>query len=264
MPTASAIDRRAAALEAAHDARARFVPFVGADVLSGLDDAYAVQHAFVQRLLRARATRIAGYKVGLTSPRMQAMCGIDSPIGGVVLADGIHASGARLSRAAYGRLGIEFEIGVSLAHDLPAGGAPYDRAAVSGAVAAVGAVIEVIDDRGADYAALDMRSLVADNAWNAGLVLGAFQADFGDLAAVAGRVMCDGVEIDRGAGADVLGHPFASLEWLANHLARQGHGLHAGDVVATGSLVTTRFPTQPGVYVFELSGLGQVRLDIVD
>ncbi len=264
MPAASDIERRAAALVAAHAARAPFEPFTGNDELADLNEAYAVQFALVERLRAARRTTVAGYKVGLTSARMQAMCGIDSPIGGAVLADGVHASGARLSRAKYGRLGIEFEVGVRLARDLPAAGAPYGRDDIVTAVAAICAAIEVIDDRGANYAALDMCSLVADNAWNAGVVLGEFHTDYGDLAAVAGRVLCDGVDIDRGLGADVLGHPFASLVWLANHLASHGRGLRAGDIVATGSLVTTRFPTQAALYEFELAGLGQVRLAVAD
>lgn len=264
MSTADDIARRADALAAAHAAGAAFVPFSGADVLPDLDTAYAVQQVFVAHLQRARASRVAGYKVGLTSARMQALCGIDSPIAGVVLADRVHASGVSLRRADFGRLGIEFEIGVRMARDLPATAAPFSRAQVAAAIDGVCAAIEIVDDRGADYAALDMRSLVADNSWNAGVVLGAFHAAGRDLAALEGRVQCDGEVVDRGYGADVLGHPYASVEWLANHLAASGRGLRAGDIIATGSLVPTRFPAAPASFVFEVDGLGQVRLDIVD
>lgn len=264
MDEGSSIAARAGWLFDEHRARRPFQPFSAAAALSDLAQAYAVQAAFIARRLQARATTVAGYKIGLTSVRMQAMCGIASPIAGVVLADGVAASGSTLSRGDFGRLGIEFEIGVRLGADLPAAGAPYTAAQVGAAVAAVCAAIEVIDDRGADYRGLDMLSLVADNAWNAGLVLGPWQTAWPDLAHVAGRVVCDRVDLDRGLGADVLGHPFNALAWLANHLAAHGQMLRAGQVVATGSLITTRFPEGPASYRFKLDGLGEVAADIVN
>ena len=60
----------------------------------------------------------------------------------------------------------------------------------------------------------------------------------------------------------MLGHPFVPLAWLANHLARTGVSLRAGDIVMTGSLVPTRFPTQAETYSFELIGLGSVELSV--
>ena len=71
--------------------------------------AYAIQRDFV-KLLRAESGAAAvGYKIGLTSVRMQAMCGIDHPIGGVVLAHRVHGSGVKLKAANFGRIGLEFE-----------------------------------------------------------------------------------------------------------------------------------------------------------
>lgn len=249
-------------LVAEHEAGQAFRPFAQARGIASLDDAYAVQGAFVRRLESRSGVRRAGYKIGLTSPRMQAMCGIDQPIAGVVLEDGVHRSGAMLDRSRYGRLGIEFEVAVRLARDLPADLAPFDRESVASAVEAVCPAVEIVDDRRADYRELDVLSLVADNSWNAGVVLGEFRSSWPDLAGVEGVVRCGGAEVDRGTGRDVLGHPFIPLAWLANHLARTGASLRAGDIVMTGSLVPTRFPTRAESYSFELTGLGSVELSI--
>jgi 2-keto-4-pentenoate hydratase len=48
-----------------------------------------------------------GYKIGLTSLAMQAMCGIDTPISGVILSDGVLQSPAETSGSRFGRLGLE-------------------------------------------------------------------------------------------------------------------------------------------------------------
>lgn len=259
----SSIARRARALFDAHRAGASFAPFAGSEALGTLAEAYAVQRAYVALVAAARHTEVAGYKVGLTSPRMQAMCGIDSPIAGVVLGDRLHRDGVTLRRADYGRLGIEFEIAVRLARDLPAVGAPYDFDTVAAAVGAVAPAVEVVDDRAAVYQGLDMATLVADNAWNAGVVTGDWHDRWGDLAAAEAVVELDGVELDRGFGRDVLGHPFHSLAWLANHLALSGDGLRAGQVVATGSIVTTRFPTASERYRYRVEGLGDVSFSVL-
>ncbi len=221
--------------------------------------AYAIQRDLV-RLLRAEANAApVGYKIGLTSARMQAMCGIDHPIGGVVLAHRVHASGVKLNAAAFGRIGLEFEIGMKITRDVTG---PFDLASVGACVGAVCAAVEVVDDRRADYKTLEVASLVADNSWNAGIVLGAWRTTWPDLESVRGVVHLNGAEVDSGHGRDVLGHPFAPLIWLAEHLANAGEGLRAGDIVLTGSLVTTRFPAISEAYRFDVAGIGSVAIDV--
>jgi 2-keto-4-pentenoate hydratase len=257
----AAAEKAADMLMSAHTSGAAFAPFAAAFGIASVAEAYAVQRAFVRLQLNARGARPAGYKIGLTSKRMQEMCGLDSPVAGVVLADRVHASGVTLNAPSYGRLGLEFEIAVRLKRDLVPHGVP-SLAEVAAAVEAVCPAIEIIDDRHADYRALDVLSLIADNSWNAGIVRGEFVRDWPDLAAIEGVVSVDGEAIDRGWGRDVLGHPFHPVAWLATHLATQGTRLHAGDIVMTGSVVTTKFPDRPLAYRFAVAGLGAVEVTI--
>ncbi|MEA2756990.1 MAG: hypothetical protein QOJ54_3279, partial [Aliidongia sp.] len=137
-------------LLAEHDARTPFRPFAASHGIGDLAAAYDAQDALVDLLTKRSGTVAAGYKIGLTSGRMQAMCGIPHPIGGVVLSDRVLASGARLDPARYGRLGIEFEIAVRLARDLPTAGAPYAMTDITAAIDAIAPAIEIVDDRAAD------------------------------------------------------------------------------------------------------------------
>jgi 2-keto-4-pentenoate hydratase len=229
--------------------------------LEGLPDlaaAYQVQKVYLGEVIGG--DRIAGYKIGLTSQRMQAMCGIDHPIAGAIFARRVMYSGAKLRTADYHHLGLEFEICARLGRDLAPRKTPFTRDEMATAIDAVCAAIELVDDRHADYAALDTKSLVADNSWNAGVVLGTFFAPPSALEEVTGVAYQDGVEIGRGRGADALGHPFEPLAWVANHLAAQGEGLKKGDIVMTGSIVTTRFPEGAFSYRFDVSGLGSVEV----
>ncbi len=244
-----------------HGAGTRFHTLAPEAGVSDLASAYAVQRELVE-LLRPANGATAGYKIGLTSARMQKMCNIDQPIAGVVLARRLARSGVTLNARNYGRLGVEFEVGVRLGRDLSPAGAPYDAQTVGRAVDGVCAAVEVVDDRNADYKSLDVLSLIADNSWNAGAILDEFHASWPDLAAAKGVLRIDGKEIDSGHGRDVLGHPFVPLAWLANRLAAEGAGLKAGDIVLTGSLVTTKFPKESGSYRYELAGIGAVDFSV--
>lgn len=251
----------AATLVADHAALRNLIPFartLGADDLAG---AYAIQAAFVERMLPLKGPRV-GYKIGLTSQRMQQMCSIDHPVAGVVLADRLAKSGAQWRLSSLVRLGIEFEICVRLGRSLPPRAKPWSLDEVAEAVGAVCPAFEVIDDRNSPYP-LDMLSLVADNAWNEGIVQGEYVSAWPDLAAARGVVELNGEVIDQGHGRDVLGHPFEPLRWLANHLSERGETLHAGEIVSTGSLVTTRFPKAGERYRFSVEGVGAVEIGFV-
>ena len=260
--TGDDVTRAAQALADARRSGVKFLPFAAASGIGSIDDAYAVQRELVRLESQRRGADIAGYKIGLTVKRMQEMCGIDSPIAGVVFQDRVHTSGARLRASAYGRLGLEFEIAVRMARDLEPNGRALELVDVAEAVDAICPAFEIIDDRHADYGNLEILSLIADNAWNAGIVLGDFVRPWPDLAAIEGIVSADGKVVDRGFGRDVLGHPFHSVAWLAAHLARMGTKLRAGDIVMTGSLALTKFPDRACTYRFDLSGLGAVEVSI--
>ncbi|CDX36001.1 Sulfate adenylyltransferase subunit 2 [Mesorhizobium plurifarium] len=245
----------AQALVRGHRDNTQFVTIEG---LSDLASAYKVQDAYVGSIIGD--DRIAGYKIGLTSHSMQSMCGIDHPVAGAVFGRRVMHSGAKLSLTGYGHLGVEFEICARLGRDLAPRAAPYTRDEVAAAVDGVCAAVEVVDDRHADYSVLDVRSLVADNSWNAGVVLGDFVAPPAALEKVEAVVYQDGVEIGRGVGADALGHPYEPLAWLADHLGASGRGMKAGDIVMTGSIVRTRFPDKAFSYRFDIAGLGSVEV----
>jgi 2-keto-4-pentenoate hydratase len=260
-----AAGRAAETLLAAHKANLQFKTLSPPDRPATIADAYDIQQRFVT-LLRGQHGDAVGYKVGLTSAAMQTFCGIDHPIAGVVLARRVVQSGATVRRADYGRLGLEFEIAVRLKSDVPVTGMPLTAEAIAPHIGGVGAAIEIVDDRSADYASLDVLSLVADNSWNAGIVLSEFAATFSktwpDLADVPGRAARDRVAIGEGHGRDILGHPFNSVAWLATQLASRGVGLKAGEVVMTGAVMKTVFPDGDAGYRFELEGIGLVEVQV--
>jgi 2-keto-4-pentenoate hydratase len=253
--------RAAEWLLAEHRAGHRFVTLGPPAAPATISDAYDIQDRYVALLCHENGDPI-GYKVGLTSATMQAFCRIDHPIGGVVLASRVHRSEANVRRSDFGRLGLEFEIAVRIKSDIPAAAAGHTGETIAPHIDGVCAAIELVDDRAADYASLDVRSLVADNSWNAGIVLSGFKAAWPDLAPLRGRATEGGNLIGEGYGRDILGHPFNSVAWLAGQLASRRMALKAGQVVMTGSVMKTVFPEHDAQYRFEIEGLGVVEVQV--
>jgi 2-keto-4-pentenoate hydratase len=258
---AIAARRAAEALLAEHRANMRFKTLGPPDGPATISDAYDIQERYVA-LLRASQGDTVGYKVGLTSATMQAFCGIDHPIAGAVLAKRVHRSGAMVRIADFGRLGLEFEIAVRIKSDVPVTDTPYTADMIQPHIDGVCAAVEIVDDRNADYSSLDVRSLVADNSWNGGIVLSEFAAKWPDLKDVLGRATKDQAAIGEGYGRDILGHPFNSVAWLATQLASRGETLKAGQVVMTGSVMKTVFPAEDATYRFELAEIGAVEVKV--
>jgi 2-keto-4-pentenoate hydratase len=255
--------RAAGKLLAQHKANQRFTVFGPPDAPVTITDAYDIQDRYVALLQREHGGPV-GYKVGLTSATMQAFCGIDHPIAGVVLKSRLHRSGATIKRSDFGRLGLEFEIAVRIKSDVPATSVPLTAEAIRPHIDGVCAAIELVDDRSADYTNLDVLSLVADNSWNAGIVLSEFLTDWPDLESVLGRATKGDEAIGEGHGRDILGHPFNSVAWLATQLASRGAGLKAGQFVMTGSVMKTIFPTDDATYRFDLAPIGSVEVRLAE
>ena len=222
------------------------------------DAAYAVQFSLRDKLIQGGSGKLAGYKIGATSRVMQDYLDIHNPCGGGVLANGVFASPAEVRHDAYVHPGVECEIAVRLAADLPVEAAPFSAAQVEEAVGACMAAIEIVDDRYVDWRSLDTPTLIADDFFQAGIVLGPAESDWRrlDLAALAGTMAINGEERGRGVGGDVLGHPFTALAWLANQLAAYGVGLRRGHVVLTGSVVATQWVERGDRVRVTVEGLG--------
>ena len=224
------------------------------------NDAYAIQAEVNDRLAAAFGPR-TGWKIGCTTSTMRRFLSIAQPCAGEMFRRFMLPSIAEVPRRCFVRPGVECEIAVELAKPL----AGRTREEVADCVWAVQASIEIVDDRYEDYAGLGVRTLIADNFFNAGCVLGPPVTAWRelDLAALEGGMWVNGTKIGGGRGADILGHPLEALAWLARRLAQLGREVPAGAVVTLGSLVQTAWVSQGDNVEIEIGGLGAARVRFV-
>lgn len=222
-----------------------------------LATAYAAQRAFVQSKLDA-GERLVGYKLGLTSRNKQQAMGVDSPLYGRVTSSMLSTYGEpiRFDRFIHPR--VESEIAFLLKDDIQA---PATITSVLAATDLVYGAVDVLDSRYQDFK-FTLTDVVADNASAGAFFLGpiARRPEGLDLHLLGCVVRVDGEVTMTAAGAAVMGHPAASVAWLANQLAAEGETLKAGQLVFSGGVTAPVPVIRGGSVTFEFDGLGAIEI----
>jgi len=226
------------------------------------EEGYAVARLVREELTKAGRGALVGWKVGATTAAMQKLLNVPGPCAGAMLASSQLASPAKVDAKRYLKIGCECEVAVRLAKPLGKGTTRKDAEA---AIAALYPAIEIVDNRCGDFAAMGPATLIADDFFHAGFVLGPEVRDWQrlDLASAVGVTRANGVEVQRGKGSDVLGHPFESLVWLANLLGSHGERIEPGQIVMTGSLPLPHWASAGQHIEISIDGLGSAQVTLL-
>ncbi len=234
---------------------------------ASVTEGYAIQQELNRQLTAAGMGDLAGHKIGCTTSVMQAFLNIGQPCAGRIFGSTVMHRHGRVPHSGFVRIGVECEIAVRLQRDLLPRAQAYTQEEVGAAVGEVMAAMELVDERYRDFRTLGVATLIADDFFNAGCVLGEPVRDWQrlDLAALTGRAQINGVEVGVGRGALVMGHPLNALAWLANAQHEHGlPGLKAGELIMLGSVVETKWLNAGDRVRIAIDGLGEVALDIED
>ncbi len=256
-PTGPTADEITEALIAAERDRTELAPFSDAYPDIDLATAYAAQRAFVRSKLAA-GDRLVGYKLGLTSRNKQRAMGVDAPLYGRVTTSMLAAYGDPIPLDRFIHPRVEPEIAFLLAQDVTA---PASVTSVLAATELVYGAVDVLDSRYQDFR-FTLTDVVADNASAGAFYLGPVARPQHELELhLTGCVVrVDGEVAMTAAGAAVMGHPAASVAWLANQLAAQGERLEAGQLIFSGGLTAPVPVVKGGSVTFEFDGLGAIEV----
>ncbi|MBM3564531.1 MAG: hypothetical protein FJX42_00250 [Alphaproteobacteria bacterium] len=133
-----------------------------------VDDAYRIQDALVE-MMKADGLTPFGIKVGSTSKAAQRRFKTTEPVIGVLFLQRQIANGGAIDTARLIQPRVECEIAVRMGADLKGPGVTSEAAAA--AIGSIMGAFEIIDSRTKDWRIKGVE-LIADNAVNAGFVLG--------------------------------------------------------------------------------------------
>lgn len=213
------------------------------------DDAYAIQRASIARRL-ARGERRIGMKMGFTSRAKMVQMGVHDMIWGRLTDQMLVEEGATVAMDRFIHPRVEPEIAFLIGKPL-AGQVSMPQ--VQAAIEAVAPAMEIIDSRYRNFR-FSLGDVVADNASSSGVVVGAWRKATRDIANLGMIMHFDGLPVQIGSSAAILGHPLRALVSAARLAAAAGEGLQPGDIVLAGA-ATNAEALRPGV---------QVRLEVQD
>jgi len=264
MLTDNEIEAAAEALDAAERKRVQTGLLSLKHPAMTMDDAYAVQAAWVGRKVSG-GRKVIGWKIGLTSKAMQYALNINIPDSGVLLDDMVFDDGGTVPADRFIQPRIEAEVAFVMKASLRGPGVTvFD---VLNATDYVAPALEILDTRivrvdPATRAARTIVDTISDNAANAGIVTGgrAMRPDALDMRWM-GAIVSRNAEVEEtGLGAGVLNHPARGIAWLANRLARYGGGIEAGQVVLAGSFIRPIEARHGDTIVADFGAYGTVSL----
>jgi 2-keto-4-pentenoate hydratase len=231
--------------------------------LAALDSAlipadFAAAYETQQQILRLRGVSAGGWKIGSKSHT--------GPVQGSPLpSDCLLASARQVKRSGYSMLGLELEIAFRLKRDFTPQDADYSEAEVLTGIGEMGATIELVSTRYAQWPKIEPLAQLADLLNHGALVVGEFipyQADF-DFMQPSMTFTLDGQNIAPSVVGNPAGDPRRLLTWLVNHHTGNGQTLPKGLVITAGSYTGMHFAEGTGQVLGHIEGLPAVSVTLV-
>lgn len=225
---------------------------------ASLDEAYATADALARWIGQA----VVGWKIGASVARAQQALGLAEPFAGRIFAGDVVANGGMV-RPLLPTLTIGAEFTCRLGRDLgPA--ERFEATTIAGVITAVYPSLELNQVSFAHPLEAGGLCIIADNGFNAGLLLGqplpAWEIE--SLMNQAVAFYRDEQLQGSGYAADIAFNPLEALAWLANDRAQRGDPLRAGQLVATGDLVGAIEAQRGSMVMADFGAWGQVQMEI--
>jgi 2-keto-4-pentenoate hydratase len=223
-----------------------------------IHDAYRVQIKSIDQKVKD-GQKIVGKKIGLTSFAMQELLGVDQPDYGHLLDSMNIPNGGSIPMETLFNPKVEGELAFVLKKDLIGPAVTVED--VLEATDYIVPSIEIVDSRITNWK-IKLEDTVADNASCGLFTLGGqrFDPNGMDLTKIEMSLYKNGEFMNKGTGADVLGHPATCVAWLANKLTEYDVTLKAGEVILSGALSAAVVAQKGDIFTAEFSQLGKVEV----
>jgi 2-oxo-3-hexenedioate decarboxylase len=217
--------------------RAAISPLTSAAPELTLEDGYAIQKIGLEMAL-AEGRALCGYKMGLTSKAKQRDVNVFDPIHGYLLRDMEVENGGKCDLT--GRIHPRAEPEVAVILHTAIEGPSTTLREVQCALGSVFPAIEILDSRFEAFS-FKLPDVVADNTSAAGFLLGSRDliSELPTLPLLGVSIKKNGIVVETGAPAAVLGDPLRSVVALAKLLSREGKRIEPGMVILTGGITAS-------------------------
>jgi len=226
------------------------------DPPSDVAQAEAIQDAMIAAL----GWTAAGWKLGASTRAAQAGLGLSRCFSGLIPADRVLASPARLSPDALRFRGVECELAFVLGEGVRRSTGAWTELTATEAVASVHPAIEVPETRFAALVAHGALALVADNGAAGWAVLGPPSTLAALEAFTSATLSINGQPCASGDLSAFVAPPLALLADHLNRAAARGYRPMPGEAILLGSVTPLQAAPAGSEVTVDLGAVGQARL----
>lgn len=230
--------------------------------VDAIDHAYAIQKLNVEQRISS-GEKPVGYKIGLTSEKVQAQFGIDQPDYGVLFDTMLKDQEEIIAWDELMQPRVEVEIAFIVNKDLNDENLTMDdmRAAIGEAACS----IEIVGSRIRNWD-IKIVDTIADNASASHYVLSDKRRSLEgfDLEGCKMTLYKGDELVSEGKGSDCMGSPLISALWLAKKMQELGNPIRKDDVLMTGALGPMVGVNPGDEFQAKIEGLGEVMVKFGD
>jgi 2-keto-4-pentenoate hydratase len=187
--------------------------------------------------------QIKAHKIGCTSKVMQNFLNINSPCAGDIFEKTIFYNSVEIPYKGFTKVGVECELAVEIAKDFHPGSNSIFYGDLEKFVGGFLPAIEIVDDRYLDYLELGVPTLIADNFFNSGAVIGDVIYDWKRLNfdRIIGKTLINNIIVGKGRASFIMDSPLNAFKWYLDMCNKNKKKIKKGDIILLGSIVETKW-----------------------
>ena len=208
-----------------------------------ISEGYVLQKIVNTNLMDSGLGQIRAHKIGCTSKVMQNFLKINSPCAGDIFEKTISYNSVEIPYQGFTRVGVECELAVEIAKDFYPGSKSIFSGDLEKLIGGFLPAIEIVDDRYLDYLELGVPTLIADNFFNSGAVIGDVIYDWKRLNfdKIIGKTLINNKVVGKGRASFIMDSPLNAFKWYLDMCNKNRKKINKGDIILLGSIVETKW-----------------------
>ena len=219
-----------------------------------ISEGYLLQKIANKNLTDSGLGQIRAHKIGCTSKVMQNFLKINSPCAGDIFEKTISYKFIEIPYKGFTRVGVECELAVEIAKDFHPGSNSISYSDLEKFIGGFLPAIEIVDDRYLDYLELGVPTLIADNFFNSGAVMGDVIYDWKRLNfdKIKGKTLINNIVVGEGRASFIMGSPLNAFKWYLEMCNKNKRKINKGDIILLGSIVETKWLNTNDIVTIEI------------
>ena len=225
-------------------------------------EGYALQKIANTHLINSGLGQIKAHKIGCTSKVMQNFLKINSPCAGDIFEKTISYNSAEIPHKGFTRVGVECELAVEIAKDFYPGSNSIFYSDLEKFIGGFLPAIEIVDDRYLNYLELGVPTLIADNFFNSGAVIGDVIYDWKGLNfdKILGKTKINNKIVGKGYASLIMDSPLNAFKWYLDMCNENKKKINKGDIILLGSIVETKWLNKNDIVSIEIEEFNSLNI----